>query len=208
MKTTFLASFLHIALNQRIKSTDFPQECRGMYYFSKGRHAHQEREGSGKPYFVHVRGVAFIVKKLGGTSDQISAALAHDLEEDTETSFEEICYVANSDSCAELCAELRNNRIEIKEVGKEQYMTEKLIGLSNDALLIKLADMLYNSYDMPSEKALNRMYKNVCAAISKRPIDDKCRTLANLILLADPPDKPQEETQALLPPPENTGSGQ
>lgn len=33
------------AIFERIKSTDFPLKCRGMYYFSKGRHAHQERKG-------------------------------------------------------------------------------------------------------------------------------------------------------------------
>lgn len=26
---------------QRLKSTDFPQACLGMYYFAKGRHAHK-----------------------------------------------------------------------------------------------------------------------------------------------------------------------
>ena len=53
------------AIFERIKSTDFPLKCRGMYYFSKGRHAHQERKGSGKPYFVHPRGVAYIVMEHG-----------------------------------------------------------------------------------------------------------------------------------------------
>lgn len=95
------------AIFERIKSIDFPLKCRGMYYFSKGRHAHQERKGSGKPYFVHPRGVAYIVMEHGGSVDQINAALAHDLLEDTETSFPEIKAVANgSDHVAELCSEL------------------------------------------------------------------------------------------------------
>lgn len=72
---------MYEALFQRIKSTDFPLQCRGMYYFSKGRHAHQERKGSGTPYFVHPRGVTLIVMEHGGTIDQINAALAHDLLE-------------------------------------------------------------------------------------------------------------------------------
>ena len=66
---------MYEALFKRIKSTDFPLKCRGMYYFSKGRHAHQERKGSGFPYFVHPRGVAYIVMEHGGTVDQINAAL-------------------------------------------------------------------------------------------------------------------------------------
>lgn len=52
---------------KKAKSQDFPVECRAMYYFAKGRHAHQERKGSGMPYFVHPRGVAWLVKKFGGS---------------------------------------------------------------------------------------------------------------------------------------------
>lgn len=176
---------MYEALFQRIKSTDFPLECRGMYYFSKGRHAHQERKGTGAPYFVHPRGVAYIVMEHSETIDQINAALAHDLLEDTETSFLEIKAVANGSTyVAELCAELRNNKNIISEVGKEQYMTDKLLTMSEDALLIKLADMLYNSYDKPAEKALNRMYKNTCALLVHRDLSQNCKEIAQLVLLA------------------------
>lgn len=177
---------MYEALFQRIKSTDFPLKCRGMYYFAKGRHAHQERKGSGQPYFVHPRGVAYLVMERGGTIDQINAALAHDLLEDTETSFLEIAAVANgSVHCAELCAELRNNKHLISESGKEEYMTEKLVLMSDDALMIKLADMLYNSYDKPAEKALVRMYRNVCGLLVKRPdLNPVCKEFAQMILLA------------------------
>ena len=97
---------MYEAMFKRIKSQDFPLECRGMYYFSKGRHAHQERKGSGFPYFVHPRGVAYIVMEHGGSIDQINAAFAHDLLEDTGTSYLEIMKVAHSEKCADLCTEL------------------------------------------------------------------------------------------------------
>ena len=173
------------AIFERIKSTDFPLKCRGMYYFSKGRHAHQERKGSGKPYFVHPRAVAYIVMEHDGSVDQINAALAHDLLEDTETSFPEIKAVANNSvHVAELCSELRNNKSEIAKKGKDDYMSEKLMKLSDEALLIKLSDMLYNSYDSPAEKALNRLYKNACEVLLKRKLSNECRELAQLIILA------------------------
>lgn len=155
-----------------------------MYYFSKGRHAHQERKDSGFPYFVHPRGVAYIVMEHGGSIDQINAALAHDLLEDTETSYLEIVNVANSENCAELCTELRNNEIRKEEMGKEAYITEKLLKMSEPALLIKLADMVYNSYDQPGEKALKRMYRNVCELLLKRKLNKHCKELAELVLLA------------------------
>ena len=175
---------MYEAMFKKIKSQDFPLECRGMYYFSKGRHAHQERKGSGFPYFVHPRGVAYIVMEHGGSIDQINAAFAHDLLEDTETSYLEIMKVAHSEKCADLCTELRNNEIRKEEMGKEAYITEKLLTMSEEALLIKLADMVYNSYDQPGEKALNRMYRNVCKLLLKRTLNDKCKEMAELVLLA------------------------
>ena len=38
--------------------------------------------------------------------------------------------------------------------------------------------------DQPGTNALNRMYKNVCELLLKRKINDKCRELAQLIILA------------------------
>ena len=47
------------------------------------------------------------------------------------------------------------------------------------------ADMVYNSWDMPKESALNRMYQNVWAMLLKRPdIPESCRRLAELVILA------------------------
>lgn len=173
------------AMFKKSKSQDFPVECRAMYYFAKGRHAHQERKGSGMPYFVHPRGVAWLVKKYGGTINQINAAFGHDLLEDTDTSYEEIAVISGSEEVAELVLELTNNKHIIEEVGKTEYMTEKLCNLSKDALLIKLADMVYNSWDMPKENALKRMYQNVCEMLLKRKdIPPKCRELAELVILA------------------------
>ena len=120
------------------------------------------------PYFVHPRGVAYIVMEHNGTIDQINAALAHDLLEDTETSFLEIATVGNSMHVAELCSELRNNKFSIAEIGKEKYLEEKLMRMSSDALLIKLADMLYNSVDSPTEQAALRMMSNAKSVILKR----------------------------------------
>ena len=152
-----------------------------MYYFAKDRHAHQERKGSGFPYFVHPRGVAYIVMEHGGTIDQINAALAHDLLEDTETSFLEIKAISSL-HCAELCSELRNNKFTIAEIGKEKYIEEKLLNMSSEALLIKLADMLYNSYDLPTEKAAIRMMKNASSILLKRKdLTEPCCQLAELV---------------------------
>lgn len=167
---------------ERIKSTDFPLECRAMYYFAKGRHEHQYRKVSNKPYYIHPRGVAYIVMVMGGTVEQINAAFGHDLLEDTETSFTEIKVVSGSYHCAEICSELRNNRFTIDDIGKETYMSQKLVGLSDDALLVKLADILYNMLDCPTEKGMKRMQINVDYLLENREnIPEKCIDIIELI---------------------------
>lgn len=167
---------------ERIKSTDFPLECRAMYYFAKGRHEHQVRKVSGKPYYIHPRGVAYIVMVMGGTADQINAAFGHDLLEDTETSFTEIKVVSGSYHCAEICSELRNNRFTIDDIGKETYMSQKLVGMSDDALMVKLADILYNMLDCPTENGLRRMGINVGYLLENRKdIPEKCMAIVGLI---------------------------
>lgn len=175
---------MYEALFERIKSTDFPLECRGAYYFAKGRHAHQERKGTGFPYFVHPRGVAYIVMIHGGSIDQINAALCHDLLEDTETSYLEIATIC-SYNAANLCSELRNNKYKIQEFGKEDYMSEKLINMSKEALLVKLSDMLYNINDRPADNAYSRMLKNTFDLLMKREdIDGNIKELAHQVFVS------------------------
>ena len=167
---------------ERIKSTDFPLECRGMYYFVKGRHDHQLRNVSNKPYYIHPRGVAYIVMIMGGSIDQINAAFGHDLLEDTETSFTEIKVVSGRYHSAEICSELRNNRYTINDIGKETYMSKKLVCLSDDALFVKLADILYNMLDCPTDKGMERMKINVEYLLENRKnIPENCKKIIELI---------------------------
>lgn len=156
-------------VEDRVKVFDFPLECHTAYYFAKCKHdeIHQVRKGTGVPYFIHPKGVALIVMKNGGNNDQIKSALLHDTLEDTHTSDEElrVCFGEHVQS---LVRELTNQRYKIEEIGKEAYMTEKLMKLSNEALLVKLADMLYNLNDHPTEAQEVRMLHNISALIADR----------------------------------------
>ena len=172
---------IYKALDKRIKSTDFPLQCRAMYYFAKGRHAHQNRKVSGYPYFVHPRAVAYLVMKYGGTIDQINAAFAHDLLEDTETSYPEIEAVAGT-NVANLCTELRNNRYEIEDIGKTEYITQKLLHISEEALLVKLADIYCNMSDSPAPAAKMRMLENVRNLKVQRDLSESMSDLVDDIL--------------------------
>lgn len=170
-------------VEDRVKVFDFPLECHTAYYFAKCKHdeIHQVRKGTGLPYFVHPKGVALIVMKNGGNNDQIKASLLHDTLEDTHTSDEElrVCFGEHVQS---LVRELTNQRYKIEEMGKEAYMTEKLMKLSNEALLIKLADMTYNISDHPTEAQEVRMLHNVAALIANRKdLTDNTKRLAMLV---------------------------
>lgn len=170
-------------VEDRVKVFDFPLECHTAYYFAKCKHdeIYQTRKGSGVPYFVHPKGVALIVMKNGGNNDQICASLLHDTLEDTHTSDEElrVCFGEHVQS---LVRELTNQKYKIEEMGKENYMTEKLMKLSNEALLIKLADMLYNINDMATEAQEVRMLHNVSALIrDRKDLTDNTRRLAMMV---------------------------
>ena len=171
----------------RVKVHDFPLSCHSAYYFAKCKHNEvinkdgtkgQKRKGSGVPYFVHPKGVAAIIMEYGGTEDQIKATLLHDTIEDTDTSYLEL--KANfGEHVAELVHELTNCKYEIEKIGKEDYMSNKLLHLSEEALLVKLADMLYNITDMPALQAEIRMLKNVSHTLLHREFkNDECYKLA------------------------------
>lgn len=166
-------------LFQRIKMSDFPIECRAAYAFAKYKHkqAGAVRKGSGLPYFVHPKGVALIVLENGGSTDQINAALLHDTLEDTETSSLELKKLFG-ENVATMVWELTNSRVHIEALGKEEYLNEKLKIISEDALFVKLADMLYNLNDKPQEKAYIRMLKNVASVIMSRKMSDNTKKLA------------------------------
>ena len=171
-------------LFKRIKLADFPIGTRAAYTFAKYKHKQMNlvRKGSGLPYFVHPKGVAYIVMENGGSLDQIKAAFLHDTIEDTETSTVEL-RGEFGDHVADLVWELTNSKYDIDKMGKDEYMSEKLKSLSDEALLIKLADMLYNITDRPAESAKTRMLKNTYDLIMARELPSKTKELAQLVFL-------------------------
>lgn len=158
-------------LQRKIKMFDFPVgKCRLAYTYAKYCHSEigQKRKASEEPYFVHPKGVAKIVMENGGNEDQIVAAFCHDLLEDVPfVSYEDLKQGFNQ-HVADLVIELTNQRYKIDQMSKEAYMSEKLMKLSNEALLVKLADMLYNITDLPTEAQEVRMLKNVAHLILNR----------------------------------------
>lgn len=148
---------------------DFPKSTHGMYRFARRRHndTGAVRKVSGQPYWVHPEGVALIVMKHGGSDIEIKAAMAHDVLEDTGESFEDMVEKFGYE-VASIVNEITNDKDEIKKVGKEQYISDELCRISDEALTVKLADMLYNQKDSPTESNYIRMRNNVNYMLNNR----------------------------------------
>lgn len=162
---------------------DFPRNTRAMYRFAKRRHDDTGaiRKVSKEPYWVHPEGVAKIVMEHGGSDLEIKAAMAHDVLEDTGESYEDMAEKFG-EKVASIVKEVTNDKDEIAKVGKEKYISEELCRLSPEALTVKLADMLYNMKDSPTEKNYERMRKNVAFLMMNRKLDGKHLELAREIM--------------------------
>lgn len=162
---------------------DFPRNTRAMYRFAKRRHDDTGaiRKVSKQPYWVHPEGVAKIVMEHGGSDIEIKAAMAHDTMEDAGVSYDDMVEKFG-EKVASIVKEVTNDKDGIAKVGKEKYISEELCRLSPEALTVKLADMLYNMKDSPTEKNYERMRKNVAFLMMNRKLDGKHLELAQEIM--------------------------
>lgn len=162
---------------------DFPRNTRAMYHFAKRRHDDTGaiRKVSKQPYWVHPEGVAKIVMEHGGSDLEIKAAMAHDVLEDTGESYEDMVEKFG-EKVASIVKEVTNDKDEITKVGKEKYISEELCCLSPEALTVKLADMLYNMKDSPTEKNYERIRKNIAFLMMNRQLSGKHLELAREIM--------------------------
>lgn len=144
--------------------------------FAKEAHKEQVRKFINKPYFdAHVQKVNAIVKQHTTDEDLLCAALLHDtLEdcyEDPEVGFVELKELFG-ERVAKLVYELTSNGDEIDddyEGNKADYLTDKMIHMSEDALIIKLADRLQNISDAftASERFRNKYFQETTSIIEE-----------------------------------------
>ena len=141
----------------------------GNFYFAMTLaglgHEDEVRKGSDIPYLGHLLGVASIVIEAGGTEEQASGALLHDLLEDTPTTFEQLVTLIGEPiaDIVQGCTDTTYARKQ--EIKKEQekwpddekakfwwekrknpYINEVTAKLADDSsLLVSLADKTYNA---------------------------------------------------------------
>lgn len=152
--------------------------------FAEQAHQNQTRKESGLPYIVRCFNVYSIVKKYKYDSknmDDICAmCILHDCLEDTDTTRDQLCDLFGT-MVADTVFELTNDRKEIETMGKQAYLDKKLLALSNYALAIKLADMLANITDSPTNDMLRRIAHHIDFLKSNRELTGSQGKIVNHI---------------------------
>lgn len=115
-------------------------------------HNGQYRKGSNLPYCIHPMRVFNI---LEGSNSRIRiASILHDTVEDTDITLEDIEIIFGN-GVSDLVEELTNpSKKDMKELygSKLAYQKQALVKMSEEALIVKLADRLDNISDEPSKQ--------------------------------------------------------
>jgi len=143
-----------------------PKE-RKAWNFAKEAHKGQIRKFVNKPYFgAHVVKVNGIVKQYTTEEDILCAALLHDVIEDCFEDPEVGYHILEEEfgkRVADIVFELTSSKEDIDDNydSKADYLIVKMIHMSDDALIIKLADRLQNISDAftASERFRNKYFQ-------------------------------------------------
>ena len=127
--------------------------------FASEKHRGQVRRGSELPYVTHPIIVMELVQKYKGSSKHIDelkcAALLHDTIEDTECTYKEI-EREFTPLVASIVMELTSDEVMVKELGKNEYLKQKMSKMSQYAFTLKLLDRLSNILDKPGESYVKK----------------------------------------------------
>lgn len=143
--------------------------------FAQEKHKGQVRKFINKPYFdAHVQKVNGTVKQYTTDEDLLVAALLHDVCEDCYENkwvgYSEIKKLFGK-RVAEIVIELTSDGDEIDhryDGSKTEYLIYKMLNMSSDALIVKLADRLQNISDAftASEKFRNKYHKETSKIVN------------------------------------------
>ena len=134
------------------------------YAYAEKAHASQKRV-SGEPYFIHPCEVAKILMDLGMNAPTISAALLHDVIEDTDSTEEDIKREFGEEVLNLVAGVTKLEKIEFKsqaEADAENFR-KIFVAMAKDirVIIIKLADRLHNmrTLDALSKERQQKMAK-------------------------------------------------
>lgn len=161
------AELLFSETSQYLKPEDINQ-LRSAYSFGQGAHSGQFRK-SGEPYISHPVAVARILSTLHLDAPTLTAALLHDVVEDTDISKAEISE-RFGESVAELVdgvSKLTKIESQTQEEAQAENFRKMLLAMARDVrvILIKLADRLHNM------RTLEAMYPEKQRSIARETLE-------------------------------------
>lgn len=117
--------------------------------FALERHELHKRKYTGEPYFTHLASVARLVRGLTTDDEVIAAAYLHDAVEDTDTTLDEIRALFG-DRVGRIVGELTDHFTtdaypKLNRAQRKEREAERLGGISYDAKLVKICDILDNA---------------------------------------------------------------
>ena len=117
------------------------------YNFANEHHKDQKRD-SGEPYIIHPLNVAYILAEIGLDDATLSAALLHDVVEDTEVTNEDLVEVFGEEIAQMVKGVTKLSTIQFATVQEKQVENYRrmFLAMGKDirVILIKLADRLHN----------------------------------------------------------------
>jgi len=142
-------------------SEEQKKRIRKAYNFAEEAHRGQKR-ASGDDYFLHCTETAKTLVKMGLGSITVSAALLHDVYEDTEVTLEEIRKEFGKDIAFIVEGVSKLSKVQLKGSEDEYFLNnlqKMFLAMAADirVILIKLADRLHNMrtlQSMPHEKQM------------------------------------------------------
>lgn len=157
-------------------NTPLTDKERHAWKFAKEAHTGQIRKFISNSYFdAHVKNVNGIVKKYTTEEDLLCASILHDVVEDCYDDIEIGIYEISDlfgKRVGDLVSELTSLKDEIDDDydgDKTTYLVDKLIHMSNDALIIKLADRLQNISDAftSTDRFRKNYFEQTCIIIEE-----------------------------------------
>lgn len=123
------------------------ETIKSAYDMASSGHSGQKRK-SGEPYIIHPLSVAIYLSNLSMDIETVTAALLHDLIEDTDITYGDIKKSFGSDvaNIVDGVTKLDRIRYNTKEEAKADAIRKMVIAMSKDirVLILKLADRLHN----------------------------------------------------------------
>src|SRR5690554_6219541 len=147
-----LFNSLYQIFSKYIKEESDQELIKKAYFFARDNHTGQLRK-SGEPYITHPVAVAIILANLGSGPNTLTAALLHDVVEDTDITLDVIASEFSQDIAYIVDGVTKISKLEYqREISQADNHQKMLIAMAKDirVIMIKIADRLHNMRTLDS----------------------------------------------------------